>query len=144
MSRMMRLSPEQYDAMLKRPKQVIPVLKEPKPTKYKSRAVGGYASTKEARRAASLKQMELAGLIRDLKEQVKYILIDTQVDEFGKLLERACVYYADFVYDEKQKNGGWEMRVEDVKGLKKGAAYANFVIKRKLMLYRHGIRIREV
>jgi hypothetical protein len=139
---MMRLSPEQWDAMQK--KHAIPVLKEPKPTKYRSRAVGGYASTKEARRAAALKQMELAGLIRDLREQVKYTLIDTQVDEFGKLLERACVYYADFVYDEKQKNGGWELRVEDVKGLKKGAAYANFVIKRKLMLHRYGTRIREV
>jgi len=34
--------------------------------------------------------------------------------------------------------------VEDVKGLKKGAAYQVFVIKRKLMLDRYGIEIKEV
>ena len=34
--------------------------------------------------------------------------------------------------------------VEDVKGYTAGQAYAVFKIKKKLMLYVHGIRIREI
>ena len=60
----------------------------------------------------------------------------------GKVFERAVKYRADFVY--KDKNG--ETVVEDVKGYRdpSSAGFAKFVLKRKLMLYVHGIRIREV
>jgi hypothetical protein len=55
------------------------------------------------------------------------------------LLEREISYVADFVYYE---NG--QLVVEDVKGYKKGPAYAVFVMKRKLMLKVYGIRVKEV
>ena len=58
----------------------------------------------------------------------------------GKVLERECVYRADFAYTDKQG----QKIVEDVKGYKGGGAYAVFVIKRKLMLYVHHIRVIEV
>jgi hypothetical protein len=52
----------------------------------------------------------------------------------GKLLEREVAYIADFVYTEDGKR-----IVEDSKGFKT----KDFIIKRKLMLYMHGIRIKE-
>ena len=59
-----------------------------------------------------------------------------------KLLEQECVYIADFVY----KDSKGETVVEDVKGYRDpaSAAYAKYTIKRKLMLWIHGIHIREV
>ena len=53
----------------------------------------------------------------------------------GKLLERECAYIADFVYTENGK-----IVVEDTKGLRT----KDYIIKRKLMLYVHNIRVREV
>ena len=53
------------------------------------------------------------------------------------LVERECAYIADFTYiDLKTGN----TVVEDTKGVRT----ADYVIKRKLMLYIHGIRINEV
>ena len=53
----------------------------------------------------------------------------------------AVVYIADFVY---QKDG--QTVVEDVKGFRdpSSATYAKFVLKRKMMLWIHGIRIKEI
>lgn len=124
------------------------------PAKYRNEKVRTksgetYDSRKEFRRAKELELLELAGEIRNLRRQVKYILIPAQrgPEEIGPrggrrpgpLLERECSYVADFVYEE---NG--ETVVEDVKGYREGQAYNVFVIKRKLMLERYGIRIREV
>ena len=89
-------------------------------------------SQKERKRAWELKMLERAGKISLLEEQVKYELIPKQPGE------RAAYYIADFRYWENGK-----MIVEDVKGYRKGTAYELFVIKRKLMLYRYGIHIRE-
>ena len=59
----------------------------------------------------------------------------------GKIIERECSYIADFIYQENGKT-----IVEDVKGYREpsSAGYAKFVIKRKLMLHVHGIRIKEI
>ena len=92
-----------------------------------------FDSKKEANRYMELKMLEEAGTIQDLQRQVKYVLIPTQRIN-GKLVEKECSYKADFVYKE---NG--ETIVEDTKGFRT----SNYKIKRKLMLYVHGIRIRE-
>ena len=97
-----------------------------------------FDSKKEASRYVYLKQQEKAGLISDLELQKKFVLIPKQTDG-KKAVERECAYYADFVY---VKDG--ETVVEDVKGYRSGQAYALFTIKRKLMLYVHGIRVKEV
>ena len=78
--------------------------------------------------------LERAGAIQNLQRQVKYQLIPSQKIA-GKVVERACCYVADFVYEE---NG--QTVVEDTKGFKT----PEYIIKRKLMLWVHGIRIREV
>lgn len=99
-----------------------------------------FDSRKEARRFCELKLMERAGEIYDLQRQVPFILIPTQRDESGKMLEREVKYIADFTYRDC-KTG--RLTVEDVKSpvTRKNKEY---VIKRKLLLYRHGLRIKEI
>ena len=97
-----------------------------------------FDSQKEARRWAELKLLERAGEICELQRQVKYVVIPTQRDEVtGKLLEKEASYIADFVYRDRKT---YKLVVEDTKGFRTEA----YKLKRKLMLYRHGIVIREV
>lgn len=110
-----------------------------------------FDSQKEARRFRELSLLERAGKITELQRQVKFELIPSQKVD-GKVVERACTYMADFVYQvplHKQYTNdeghlvfadGWETIVEDTKGFKT----KDYIIKRKLMLWVHGIRIKEV
>jgi len=88
-----------------------------------------FDSKKELARYQQLLLMEKAGVISDLHRQVEFELIPKQ----GK--ERAVFYIADFVYRQ-----GAETVVEDAKGVRT----RDYVIKRKLMLERYGIEIKEV
>ena len=123
--------------------------------KYKNRKVTSrdgqvFDSSKEYARYNNLKMVQNAGHITDLKRQVKFVLIPAQYEETnevytkgarkgltkqGKLIEKECAYYADFTYKE---NGN--LVVEDVKGIKT----KDYILKRKMMLYFYGIRIKEV
>ena len=104
-----------------------------------------FDSLKEYERYCELKMLLRAGVIKDLQRQVKYILIPAQREpdivgkrggiKKGKLLENECAYIADFVYTE---NG--ETVVEDAKGFRT----EKYIIKRKLMLWLHNIKIKEV
>lgn len=109
-----------------------------------------FDSKKEARRYAELKMMLRAGLISDIELQKPFELIPAQyepVPRYGKngkrltdgkkCIEKSCVYKADFVYFDKEKN---TLVVEDTKGMRT----KDYIIKRKLMLYIHGIRIQEI
>lgn len=104
--------------------------------KYGARRTGGHASSKEHARAGRLREMERAGLIKGLREQVPFILIPPQRDGDGRLLEHACRYVADFVYEDRDGN----RVVEDTKGYRT----PEYIIKRKLMLMIYGIRINEI
>ena len=104
-----------------------------------------FDSKKEAKRYSELLLLEKAGAIQDLQRQVKFVLIPAQREpdiigkkggrKPGKLIERECAYFADFVYTE---NG--QTIVEDTKGIRT----TEYIIKRKLMLHVHGIRITEL
>lgn len=118
-----------------------------------------FQSTKEGKRYAELKLLQRAGEISDLEMQKRYELIPAQYEtvetgEYYKVgakkgqpktkqvcIEQSVVYIADFVY---QENG--QTVVEDVKGFRdpSSATYAKFVLKRKMMLWIHGIRIIEI
>ena len=106
-----------------------------KSSKYNAQKSGGYDSKREHKRANQLKLMQRAGLITNLREQIKYVLIPTQRDAAGILLEKECSYYADFVYTKDGKTV-----VEDTKGVRT----PEYRLKRKLMLYVHGISIVEI
>jgi hypothetical protein len=86
-------------------------------------------SIKEANRWCELNLLLKAGKIQDLQRQVKFELIPKQDGE------RAVSYIADFVYTE---NG--VKVVEDVKGMRT----KEYKLKKKMLLYFHGIRIREI
>lgn len=94
-----------------------------------------YDSVKEYRRAKELELLEKSGVIKDLKRQVRFEIIPSQRGEDGKVVERAVTYVADFVYFEGDK-----LVVEDTKGFRT----KDYIIKRKLMLYMHGVQIKEV
>lgn len=121
-----------------------------KRSKYNSVKTKNGDSKKEAKRKAELEMLQSIGKISDLQCQVPFELIPAQFEPNtigkrggtvkGKCVERSVKYIADFVYTDE--NG--QKVVEDVKGYKGGAAYSIFTIKRKLMLYIHGIRIKEV
>lgn len=89
-----------------------------------------FDSAREAKRATELQWLEQLGEITDLQYQVRYTLVPKQPGE------RAVEYRADFVY----KNTAGELVVEDAKGVRT----KDYVIRRKLMLSVHGIRISEV
>lgn len=100
-----------------------------------------FDSQKEANRWCELKLMERAGEIHDLQRQVTFVLIPAQRDYKGKVLERSVKYIADFVYLGND-GGGWERVVEDAKS--PATRTAVYKIKKKLMLSRFGIQIKEV
>lgn len=109
--------------------------------KYHNRRVessdGRFDSVKEYARWRELKLLEKAGKITALQRQVRYELLPAQKDAKGKVIERRVDYIADFVYYDLNHHG---KVVEDAKGEKTDV----YILKRKLMLYVHGIRIREV
>ncbi len=90
------------------------------------------ASRKERDRYNALLMLEKAGEISDLRFQVRFELIPNQRASSG--VWRKITYIADFVY---QKDG--KTIVEDTKG-KRTEVYR---IKKKLMLWTHGIEIKE-
>ena len=95
-----------------------------------------FDSQHEANRWVELKYMERAGLIGELKRQVTFELLPAQRDEDGRMIERPVRYVADFTYKGKDR----KLIVEDAKGMKT----REYILKRKLMLYFHGIRVMEV
>lgn len=124
--------------------------------KYKNRKIKTtdglvFDSRKEWNRWCELLAQQNAGIIKDLKRQVKYVLIPTQREpdtigkrggiHQGKVIEKECAYYADFCYHLADTG---ETVVEDTKGYKGGGAYSIFKIKKKLMLYVHHIKIKEI
>jgi hypothetical protein len=107
-----------------------------------------FDSLQEYRRFRELCLLERAGRVTGLQRQVKFVLIPTQYERFERYsqktgkrlkdgirtLEQECSYIADFVYTEDGKQV-----VEDTKGFRT----ADYKIKRKLMLWVHGIQIKE-
>lgn len=109
-----------------------------------------FDSKKEMERYIELEKLQEEGKICKLQRQVKFELIPVQkehyevvkqlktkvkVEKKERVVEHPCVYVADFVYmgyDNK-----WV--VEDSKGIRT----KEYKIKKKLMLYVYGIRIKE-
>ena len=112
-------------------------------------AYGTFDSQLEWSRFLFLSNREKEGEITNLRRQVEYLLIPAQYGteikhlktkdkEVRVLLERSCSYVADFVYE---RNG--KIIVEDCKGAK-GIITETAKIKKKLLLWVHGIELRYV
>ena len=109
-------------------------------SKYNNRKVRflgeTFDSMLECERYMYLKALEQQKVISNLQRQVKYVLLSSQKDsKQQKTIECGIPSLSDFVYKK-----GSQTIVEDVKGMKTDV----YKIKRKLMLYFHGIRIKEV
>ena len=109
-----------------------------------------FDSKKEAERYSELKLLERCGAISNLELQKVYELIPAQYEMYErygkngqrlkdgkKCIEKSCVYKADFVYIDNETG---QQVVEDVKGFRT----EEYKIKKKLMLYIHGIKIKEI
>ena len=122
-----RMSVEQYRALTKA-------------TKYRNTKCdwqgSKFDSALERDRFIILDADQREGKISDLRRQVKFVLIPSQTVD-GKLVERECSYIADFVYKVQG-----QIVVEDTKS--KATRTPEYIIKRKLMLYVHGIIIHEI
>lgn len=107
-------------------------------TKYNARKAQAdgitFDSVHERNRYLELKLLARAGEISDLQLQVPYEL-QPSFKHNGKTI-RAIKYVADFTY--KDKDG--KIHIEDAKGMKT----KEYLIKRKMFLYVHGIEIEEV
>ncbi len=140
---------------------------------YRRKSNNKYNSTKFTRdgetfdsqaeyiRFRELTFMQEAGEIYNLQRQLKFELIPAQYETIptgeyykrGELkgkpkfkevcIEKAVTYTADFVYIVKATG---ERVVEDVKGYSDpaSAGYAKFVLKRKMMLYFHNVKVKEI
>ena len=110
-----------------------------------------YDSKRERDRHIFLMGQEKQGRISDLKRQVTFHLLPAQYETVEKQLktktkevkvcvERAVDYIADFTY---MKDG--QLVVEDVKAAASSRVLdKTYILKRKMMLFFHGIKIREV
>lgn len=124
----------------------------PPPAKYgnKKITVGGitFDSRREAKRYQELYFLQKAGKISDLELQKRFELIPAQYDtyeRYGKkgqrlkdgqrCVEKAVFYVADFCYVQDG-----QQVVEDTKGVRT----KDYVIKRKLMRWVHGVTVKEV
>ena len=124
-------------------------------------AEGVFDSKGEWQRWLFLKEAEKNGLIKNLRRQVKYVLIPTQYREeivhlktkdkvVKRVAEREVTYTADFYYIKRipvrsdgifdDENDRCEIVVEDFKGFPND----RWPLKKAMMLYFHGVAIREV
>ncbi len=108
-----------------------------------------YDSKRERDRHIFLLNAEREGTISDIRRQVTFHLLPAQYETVEKQLktktkevkvcvERAVDYIADFTY---MKDG--KLVVEDVKAAS-NVLDKSYIIKRKLLLYFHHLKIKEV
>jgi hypothetical protein len=112
---------------------------KPKPGKYRNQRTTQpdgqkFDSKAEARRHAELSLAERAGVISELRRQVRFELVPAVRFEGAKRLTPALCYWGDWTYIE---NG--RLIVEDCKG----AVTDVYRIKRHLMKALLGLDIRE-
>lgn len=98
-------------------------------------ADGHFDSMGEFARWEDLKLMQRGGLISGLKRQVKFELIPKQKTKDGKNVQ-PVEYIADFRYYDKRTS---QWVTEDFKGMRTDV----YKLKKKLMLWRYGIEIKE-
>lgn len=97
-----------------------------------------FDSKKEERHYRKLKVKEKAGLIKDLQHHVVFELAPSVKYSTATKAKPAIRYEADFVYI---KNG--KKVIEDVKSAQT-AKNQVYILKKHLMMWRHGIEVMEV
>ncbi len=110
-----------------------------------------FDSKREQERWGELQLLLRAGKIANLSRQVRFELIPAQYESVERIspktgkklkdgkrcVEQSVVYIADFMYTDCESG---KTVVEDAKGFRT----EKYIIKRKLMLYKYGIKVKEV
>ena len=140
-----RFSPSAQRQILEQPRQTA--AKPDQHAKYHSRKCTvtlpesgkqiTFDSEREARRFGELRMLLRCGQIQDLRLQVNFTLQEGYTTADGERV-RPIVYRADFTYRERTGDG-WRPVVEDVKGVRT----KEYNMKRKMMLEKFGVKIRE-
>lgn len=100
-----------------------------KKTEYNGRV---FDSKAEAHRAYELDMLQLSGDVTKIEYQPVFdVIVEGQ---------KICKYKADF----RVTYHDGHVEVEDVKGLKKGAAYSYFLLKKKLVEAIYKIKVIEI
>lgn len=91
-----------------------------------------FDSKAEATRAHELWLLQLSGEVKEVEYQPKFPIVIND--------KKVADYIADFrvIYSDGH------VEIEDVKGLKKGAAYSLFKLKKKIVEAMYSIEIKEV
>ncbi len=97
-----------------------------------------FDSKREYKRFTELRLLEKAGQISNLQTQVTFEIVPKQKKPSGGV-EHAVKYIADFLYTLPDGKNV----IEDVKGIST-KNLSTWVIKRKLMLYIHGIEVETI
>ena len=106
-------------------------------SKYRAVRTNGYASKREAKRAAELRLLFTSGVILDLREQVAFDLLPA-APVLG--YKQPLRYVADFCYRDFMGGIVGPEIVEDVKGIRTPV----YKLKKRLMAQLLGITITEV
>ena len=89
-----------------------------------------FDSKKEAAYFDQLKALEKAGVVRNIRLQVQYLLKPAYTDGTTGDRYRAISYLADFTF-EKIEEGKWKPHIVDVKGPKQRPP--EYVLKKKIL-----------
>ena len=97
-----------------------------------------YASKLEAARAADLELQQRVGMIRNLREQVRYPLTDGtgaayRIRSARVPKGRTMTFVADFVYERQMPDRTWNEMIEDVKGFDTPTARVKRAIAEQLL-----------
>lgn len=136
------MTPEEYQRLQDRVKNRTAMARSKKAKRNKYGAIQTeidgitFDSKAEGARYLQLKTLQRAGEISGLQTQVRFNLLPAQ--EVGGRKERPVDYIADFQYQDKSG----AVVVEDAKSAP--TKTKEFVLKRKLMMFFHGIVVREV
>jgi hypothetical protein len=105
-------------------------LETTEPSKYSNERAGKYASKHECQVAADLAALEKSGAISNLKEQVRFVLIE------GRNGVRSISYVADFQWDTPDGKN----HIGDAKGTRTPV----YKIKKKMLKLLHNLDVEEL
>lgn len=89
-----------------------------------------FDSKKEAAYYDTLKALETAGVVKDIRLQVQYLLKPAYTDGETGERYRAINYLADFTYWQ-QHSGEWKFHIVDTKS--RGTKTKEYMLKKKIM-----------
>lgn len=90
-----------------------------------------FDSKKEATYYDQLKALEMAGVVKNIRLQVQFLLKPAYTDGTTGERYRAINYLADFTFDRLEPDGDWKHHIVDTKS--RGTKTKEYSLKKKIM-----------